>query len=204
MVTSPTRQVRREQLLDAADAVVRREGPAASMAAIAAEAGITKPILYRYFTDKGGLFQALAERHTATLLVTLGDALRTRGDLRARTRRSIEAYLALVENSPETYRFLTSGEVASEPGVRSHVATTIDTLANTLALGIAYELGQRQPPGIRAQVWARGIVGMVRSAGDWWLDDPARITRRALAEELTALLYGAFPEQAAGGQVTQS
>ena len=198
MVTvNPTREVRRVQLLDAADAVISREGPAASMASIAAEAGITKPILYRYFEDKGGLYRALAERHTATLLQAVGDALRTRGDLRSRTRRSIEAYLALVEANPETYRFLTSGEVASEPGVRSHVATTIDTLAGTLALGIAHELGQQ--PGIRAQVWARGIVGMVRSSADWWLADAPRITRRALAEELTALLYGAFPALAAAG-----
>ena len=33
------------------------------MNVIAAEAGITKPILYRHFGDKGGLYRALAERH---------------------------------------------------------------------------------------------------------------------------------------------
>ncbi|MGH2819151.1 MAG: helix-turn-helix domain-containing protein, partial [Actinomycetota bacterium] len=45
-------------LLDAADNVVRRDGPEASMQKIAAEAGITKPILYRQFGDKGGLYRA--------------------------------------------------------------------------------------------------------------------------------------------------
>ncbi|MFC7511784.1 TetR/AcrR family transcriptional regulator [Streptomyces thermocarboxydus] len=43
---------RRRELLEAADRVVLRDGPGASMNAIAAEAGITKPILYRHFGDK--------------------------------------------------------------------------------------------------------------------------------------------------------
>ncbi|MEU1097709.1 helix-turn-helix domain-containing protein, partial [Streptomyces sp. NPDC005877] len=59
---------RRRELLEAADRVVLRDGPKASMNAIAAEAGITKPILYRHFGDKGGLYRALAQRHTDALL----------------------------------------------------------------------------------------------------------------------------------------
>jgi len=43
------------------------------MASIAAEAGISKPILYRHFGDKSGLYQAVAERHTRALM----DAVRT-------------------------------------------------------------------------------------------------------------------------------
>src|SRR5690242_9730536 len=51
---------RRRALLEAADRIILREGPEASMAAIASEAGISKPILYRHFGDKSGLYQALA------------------------------------------------------------------------------------------------------------------------------------------------
>ena len=61
---------RRRELLEAADRVVLRDGPEASMNAIAAEAGITKPILYRHFGDKSGLYRALAKRHTDALLDT--------------------------------------------------------------------------------------------------------------------------------------
>ena len=56
---APAGEPRREQLLNAADRVVQREGPGASMNAIAAEAGITKPILYRHFGDRNGLIGAL-------------------------------------------------------------------------------------------------------------------------------------------------
>ena len=41
------------------------------MAAVAAEAGITKPVLYRHFGDKGGLVAALTDRHTGRLLAVL-------------------------------------------------------------------------------------------------------------------------------------
>ena len=52
----------RDELLDAACRVVERVGPSASMQEMAAEAGITKPILYRHFGDKAGLLRALALR----------------------------------------------------------------------------------------------------------------------------------------------
>src|ERR671939_42161 len=73
---------RRQELLDAADRVIMRDGPEASMNAIAAEAGITKPILYRHFGDKGGLYRALAVRHTDALLATLRAALDLPNDRR--------------------------------------------------------------------------------------------------------------------------
>src|SRR6185503_19473544 len=61
------RVARRDELLAAADRAVRELGPEASMDAIAAEAGITKPIVYRYFGDKDDLYAALAERYLEEL-----------------------------------------------------------------------------------------------------------------------------------------
>src|SRR3954469_13134032 len=75
---------RRRELLEAADRVVLRDGPQASMNAIAAEAGITKPILYRHFGDKGGLYAALAKRHTDALLDSLRAALDAPAERRQR------------------------------------------------------------------------------------------------------------------------
>src|SRR3954451_18952970 len=83
------RPSKRDELLAAADRVVQREGSAATMNLIAAEAGITKPILYRHFGDKVGLYRALADRHIELLLDRLREALATRGGLRARTRATV-------------------------------------------------------------------------------------------------------------------
>ena len=73
------RRLRRHQLLDAADRVIRRRGAGASMDEIATEAGISKPILYRHFGDKDGLHRALAERYVEALLSELR-AARVAGD----------------------------------------------------------------------------------------------------------------------------
>jgi AcrR family transcriptional regulator len=184
---------RREALLDAADRAIRRDGPDTSMAAIAAEAGITKPILYRVFGDKGGLYRALALRHTETLLAVLHDALATRGSLRDRTRATIDAYLSLLEEHPETYRFLMAGDAAAEPTVQGFVESFQRRVADLLAAGLRHELGLApEDPDPRPAVWAHGLAGMSRGAGDWWIAHRGTVERATVADQLTAMLFGDF------------
>ncbi|HWB65943.1 MAG TPA: TetR/AcrR family transcriptional regulator [Mycobacteriales bacterium] len=178
---------RRWALLEAADRVVQRDGPAASMNAIAAEAGITKPILYRHFGDKAGLYRALASRYIDELRVRLQAALLTRGGLEVRTRATIGAYLASIEERPQVYRFLIQRAAVEVPDVRGQVEGFVRRFGDELAAGLRHEavLGGIDP--MRATVWAQGIAGMVQAAGDWWLDQPA-IPRDVVAEQLTALV----------------
>ena len=65
------RAARREQLLDAAIDLIRTAGPEVAMDEIAAACGITKPVLYSHFGDKAGLGDAMAERFSAVLLLSL-------------------------------------------------------------------------------------------------------------------------------------
>lgn len=191
MTVSPLqdRTARREELLDAADAVVQREGAEASMATIAAEAGITKPVLYRHFGDKGGLYAALAERHTARLLVDLRRALESGGTRQERVRRTIDAYLSAIESEPQVYRFLVrSSEVASTAPAQGQVRSFVAGVAALLAQGLALETGGG---AARTGAWAHGIVGMVQAAGDWWLEERP-CSRQELVDELVALLLGAY------------
>lgn len=189
MPSPADRPTRREALLDAADRIVQRDGPVVSMASIAAEAGITKPILYRHFGAKGGLYAALAERHTDRLLEVLKQALAAGGTPRQRVERTIDAYLATIEAEPHVYRLLVhSAEAVAASG---QVQTFLRRFSELLALGIASEL--RLPAGsARSQTWARGIVGMVQSAGDWWLLEGSP-QRHAVVRELADLLWGAYP-----------
>jgi AcrR family transcriptional regulator len=186
------RDARREALLAAADAVVQRDGASASMATIAAEAGITKPILYRHFGDKGGLFAALAERHTDRLLDALVDALTGGGTPRERVHRTIDAYLEMIEREPEVYRFLVESDEAVM--AREPVRGFVRRLEDLLAAGIAHEL--RLPEDdVRPVVWAAAIVGMVQAAGERWL--ASRWCSRAdLTRQLTDLLWGGYALQA--------
>jgi AcrR family transcriptional regulator len=182
---------RRAGLLEAADRVVQREGSAATMNVIAAEAGITKPILYRHFGDKSGLYRALAARHIEELLVRLRAALVTRGGLAARTRATVDAYLTSIEERPQIYRFLMQRAAVEEPDVRGDVEGFVRRFGDELAAGIAVEPSLRGVGELRATVWAHGIAGMVQAAGDWWLDHP-EVPRAEVVTELTALLVAGF------------
>jgi AcrR family transcriptional regulator len=182
---------RRASLLEAADRVVQRDGPAASMNVIAAEAGITKPILYRHFGDKGGLYRALAGRHIDELLARLRLALLTRGGLEARTRATVDAYLAAIEERPQVYRFLVRRAAVEEAGVRGEVEGFVRRFGDELALGIRSEPALGEVGPVRALVWAHGIAGMVQATGDWWLDQ-TDVPRRTVVDELTALLVAGF------------
>jgi len=190
-VTTQVTAGRREQLLAAADRVVQREGSAASMNVIAAEAGITKPILYRHFGDKGGLYRALAERYIDTLLARLRAALLTRGGLRARTHATVDAYLAAVEEQPQVYRFLVQRAAVEEPDVRGQVVGFVRRFGDELAMGIASEPELAGVDPQRAVVWAQAIAGMVQGVGDWWLDHP-EVSRATVVDEVAALIWEGF------------
>lgn len=182
------RDRRREELLDAADRVIRRDGSGVSMDEIAAEAGITKPILYRHFGDKDGLYEALAARYVDELTRALRPAVEPT-DARARLAAGIDAYLSYVEREPERYRFLlaaaerprTTGLVADFR--RRHVAACAGAAGDNLRrAGFDPELGE---------LWAHCVSGLVGSAGVWWLEARS-LPRDRLVEYLTTLLWDGF------------
>ena len=61
-----TSDAQRQRILDAAEAVVRRHGPGkANVVDVARELGQTHASVYRYFTSKAEMFDALVERWLA-------------------------------------------------------------------------------------------------------------------------------------------
>ena len=69
-------QERREQLLDAALRTAVDQGFAAvTMDRIARAAGVTRPVVYGLFADRGALLAALLERETQRARAALAPAL---------------------------------------------------------------------------------------------------------------------------------
>ncbi|WP_149182942.1 TetR family transcriptional regulator [Streptomyces sp. TRM49041] len=186
---------RRRELLEAADRVVLRDGPQASMNAIAAEAGITKPILYRHFGDKGGLYRALAQRHTDALLGALRAALDAPAERRQRVEATLDTYLAAIEARPQVYRFLMHpAEEAGPPSeqgfdVGRHSAPLLRRMGEELTEVIAERIDLGGNGEALARVWGHGIVGMMHGAGDWWLGERP-CSRAQLVSALADLLWG--------------
>jgi AcrR family transcriptional regulator len=185
---------RRRELLEAADRVVLRDGPQASMNAIAAEAGITKPILYRHFGDKGGLYAALAKRHTDALLDSLRAALDAPADRRERVEATLDTYLAAIEARPQVYRFLmhpAEGGQTADQGfdVGQHSVPLLRRMGEELAQVIEDRLDLGPGSQLLARVWGHGIVGMMYAAGDWWLGERP-CARGELVRSMADRLWG--------------
>ncbi|WP_051467592.1 TetR family transcriptional regulator [Actinomadura oligospora] len=187
---------RRRALLEAADRVIQREGPEASMAAIAAEAGISKPILYRHFGDKSGLYQALAERHARKLVEGVRAEFSRAAPVRDRTRTTIDTYLTMVSSNLNLYRFLMHRASAEDAATHSAMSTIIRELGRALAEVMVAE-GELDDT-VRAYVWGHAVVGMVQTAGDWWLDHTAEVPRETVVDTLADLILDGLPGDFAG------
>jgi AcrR family transcriptional regulator len=179
---------RREELLDVADRVIQARGPGVSMDDIAAEAGITKPILYRHFGDKEGLYEALTHRYVDEFAGALRPAVRA-DKPRERLAAAIDAYLAYVEREPEHYRFLLhAGEQPRTAPIlaefrRRHIADCAFTSEDNLrAAGLDPRF---------AETWAACVTGMVRAAGASWLETHS-LSRALLVQYLTTILWDGY------------
>jgi AcrR family transcriptional regulator len=176
------RAERREALILSAIDVVRRDGPLVSMDQIAAECGITKPIIYRHFGDREGLLLEMALRFVDQLVTGLLPLASDAGPSRDLLAATMDAYLALVERDANLYRFLSDHAGADRR----------DLLAGLIAEQISVVLEQRLEraglPLDPARPWAYGLVGMVHFAGDWWSAEKP-IGRPALVEHLMTLAW---------------
>ena len=186
---SADRAARRVELLDAADRVISVAGPQASMRAIAAAAGVTKPILYRHFGDKGGLYGALADRYLGPLIGAVRSALVGVHNPDERVRATVDAYLRFISEQPQIYRFLIHRAFVEQPAAQTAVSAAIRRLGSEVGAALRAELDLPEHAGTAAEALGHGIVGMVHVAGDWWLESQA-LDRTELVDHLTALLTG--------------
>jgi AcrR family transcriptional regulator len=190
----PSREERRAQLLAAAVDAIRTIGPNASMEQLAAQGGVTKPILYRHFGDREGLGRAIGEHYAIVLMGRLVEPLET-DEPRQLLWRTVDAYLEFLEDEPQLYAFLTS------PGGARPDLEQAGAMVQAVALKVAVRIGdQMRAQGLDAggaEPFAYGIVGMVHQAGDWWIRNRT-MSREALTTYLTTLLWSGFEGIARG------
>ena len=181
------RAVRRAEMVQAAMDAVRRHGPGVSVAEIAAAAGITKPVLYRHFTDRADLQRAVGEQATALLFERIAPELMLERLPVERIRAVVDAFLAGIEAEPQLWRFVVHHPI--ERAGEEIVEDVRQRIAQILADLMRQRLGERGRDASGADAWAQGLVGMVQSAGDWWLERRT-ISRAALTDHLTTMIWG--------------
>jgi AcrR family transcriptional regulator len=182
--------VDRDDLLDAAERVIRRDGPRASLEAIAVEAGVTKPVVYARVGGKADLANALAIRLGDRLTTAAGKALRGRPTGRPTLAAFIEATLVTVADHRELFLYVTSGNADDTPQHRLYLAER--SAAPMAAQLAAWRTAAGRDPAV-AEPWAYGVIGMLHFVSLWWLHDPSRPARQ-LADELAELLWSGLAD----------
>ncbi len=217
---------RRRELVEATLQAIRRHGAGVGMDEVAAAAGTSKTVVYRHFVDRAGLYTAVAERVDATILRGLSRAAGAEGEPaggepagggpaegppgspREVIRAVIGAYLHLVEDDPEVYRFIVNaplvpagerpaGDIAA--GMTGRIAAHVADLVADGLVGPA--------DAATAHLWGVALVGMVRASADAWLAEDAAAGGRTaddLADALTVLAWdGLAGPGPAGSPATQ-
>jgi AcrR family transcriptional regulator len=166
-------EVRRRQVLDAAVAVFSEEGfHGASMDAVAARAGVSKPLVYAHGGSKEELFAACLRREAERLLRSVQSAAGTGDeDPVARLRRALRAFFHALTTRREGWNVLwrqaSTGPFAGEvDALRRQI---VDQAADLMAGGLGV-------PRTVALPYAHTLVGAAEGLADWWLTSGDRET----------------------------
>ena len=168
---------RREQLLDATKAIVDAHGfHAASIEAVAREAGITRPVVYGHFRDLPRLLEALVERESERALRHLATFLPTdlaAGEPRELLLSALGAYLEAVSADPATWRLVLMPPEGAPDVLRANIArgraAVLEHLAAAARSGLAPARESPDP-----ELTARTLSAVADESARLLLTDPTR------------------------------
>jgi AcrR family transcriptional regulator len=179
---------RRSQLLAAALSLFAHRAPEeVSLDDVAEEAGVSRPLVYRYFPGgKQQLYEA-ALRSAAEELRQCFDEPRE-GRLLPRLSRALDRYLAFVDQHDAGFSALLQGGSVVET---SRTTAIVDGVRRAAAEHVLRHLGVRVP-GPRLWMTIRMWITAVEAASLIWLDEdkqpPADELRDWLVEQFVAVL----------------
>jgi AcrR family transcriptional regulator len=159
---------RREQLISVARALFAARGfDGTSVEEIAAQAQVSKPVVYEHFGGKEGLYAVVVDREVRTLLDGIRGSL-TSGRQRELIEQAALALLDYIEQNSDGFRILSRDSVAGHGG--PSFATILSDVASQVEGILVTEFRRRRLDPKTAPLYAQALVGMVASTGQWWLD----------------------------------
>jgi AcrR family transcriptional regulator len=190
---------RREELVDGTLAAIRTRGSNAGMDEIAAEIGVSKTVLYRYFSDKNDLVHATMQRFIeTTLMPRVYEAVSLDADEYQLVRSALSAYVGTVDEDPEVYRFIMGNGSADQSSLAEFEKLFAEVVSDVITdRGHAHEIDTEG-----ALLWSYVLVGGIQLATHWWTTNKA-VTREQVIDYLTMMTWSAIEGMArAGGSRT--
>ena len=163
-----TGKERREQLLDIGRRLFAERGlEGTSIEEIAAQADVSKPVVYEHFGGKEGLYAVVVDREVERFLA-LATRLLEGDDTMEKFEVAAVELLRYIQDNADGFRILVRD---SNP---SSGSGTFASLISDIASQVEYILGDylrdRGYDPKFAPVYAQMLVGMVAFTGQWWLD----------------------------------
>ncbi|MFE3291272.1 TetR/AcrR family transcriptional regulator [Rhodococcus sp. NPDC059234] len=183
---------RREQLLDAAFTVTGRDGlHQLSMEAVAAEAGVGKPVLYTVFRTRGELVAALLDRENGRaleqVLANMPTDLSVLGPTAAYAG-TVSAFVSVVLANPVRWGLILTAPDHAPSEYREHLrasrATVLERAEDLARVGIALEPGLA---GLDPVLLAHTMLSFAEMLGRLAVGDPVTYTSDRLATYAHAL-----------------
>ncbi|WP_405485712.1 TetR/AcrR family transcriptional regulator [Nocardia sp. NBC_00511] len=169
------REERETQILDAAAIEFGTRGYASVLVTeVATRAGVSKPLVYQYFSSKDGLCAACVERAGTTLSTGIAEAMRSPGPTFVTAATAVlDAIFTALEPRPHDWAVLY--DRSAPPGtdtaavarrfralIAEQAAAGVGSAFTTAALSDPHDLA------VLTRVWMNSVTAIV----SWWLDNP--------------------------------
>ena len=181
MRTRLSRVEREAQMLEAARALFAERGFAAvTMDDVAAEVGVTKPLLYTYFGNKDRLFLACMEPAAEALVATVVEAAEQAESPADGLRLAVRAFFGFVDADRDAWRVLFDETLPASGEIARSVAEYRERLTGL----VAATLIERLPTGSRrgateVEALSTALLGASEALARWWLRTGAMAATQA-------------------------
>jgi AcrR family transcriptional regulator len=160
---------RRSQLIDVGRGLFAARGlDGTTIEEIAANAGVSKPVIYEHFGSKEGLYSQVVDFEFRILLDDITAALTEEAKPRVLVERAALALLTYIEDRTDGFRILMRDAPPSQPEgafstLLSHVTAKVEHI-------LSDEFDRRGFSAQDGAMYAQMLVGMVAMTGQWWQD----------------------------------
>ena len=153
-------EVRREQIVEAAEQVFKGRDPAdVTFEEIADAAGVSRALVYNYFGDKGGLIAAIYLRSLRRLDDQLDAVVDPAAPAAERLQAVVRCYLCFARENSSPWRLIFTTAAMEHPEVLAARRDRFERLARSWG----------ETP--EARIAARAVVGFLESATLDWVEN---------------------------------
>jgi AcrR family transcriptional regulator len=192
---------RREHLLDAARDIAVADGfPALTIERVAAQADVSRTLIYQQFGDLAGLITALLDRESMTAMAGMNSVDRPQsgqGNDLAQVGRDIVNYL---HAAPTSWRLILSPHAGAFPELRDRIELGRSYARSVAARHIARTVGHRVAPD---SITIRTLLAAMEELGRLHLNDPQRYPDTLVLQHFQSLATWATDELARHPRTTR-